>query len=280
MSRCILASLLALTLAGRSAHAQLPSITDASAGAATAAAGPLPQWDVAVVKPHSASDGMMSWRITPDGLSLINLPLEQLICNAWDLKAYQLSGVAGWMKTSSFDLTAKVSPEDAAAYGKLNVVQRRIMLQKLLTERFQLKVHTETKTLPIYDLVLDKGGPKLRPTTALDAPSDEERKANPDKYRKGLMSMGPGMFQATGVPVASLASQLANALGRTVHDATGLTGAYDITLHYRREEVSTDISDLPPLLVALQEQLGLKLIPSKGPVETLIVDSAQKPDAN
>jgi len=225
---------------------------------------------------------MMSWRTTPDGLSLVNLTLEQMICNAWDMRTYQLSGLSGWMKSTNFDLTAKVSGEDVDAYKKLNVAQRRVMLQKLLIERFQMKVHMETKTLPTYDLVVDKSGPKLKPSTAVDPPSEEEMKANPEKYKPTMMTMGPGMFEGTGASIGSLASQLENALGKPVHDATGLTGTYDISIHYRPEGAEAgggDNADAPSVFTAVQE-LGLKLVPSKGPVETLTVDAAQKPEAN
>ncbi|WP_158823192.1 TIGR03435 family protein [Granulicella sp. S156] len=279
----VAATVVALMLMALPIRAQLPTISDVNRGGDAPAAGPLPDWDVAVLKPHPAEDPGMSWRMTADGLSLVNLPLEQMICSAWDLKPYQVSGLNGWMKSSTFDLTAKVSGNDVAAYKKLNVAQRREMLQKLLTERFQLKVHMETKTLPVYDLVVDKSGSKLKVSTAIEAPSAEEWKANPDKYKKGSMSMGPGMFEGSGVPVRSLTSQLGNALGKPVHDATGLTGVYDITLHFRPEEAaagSDDNADVPSVFSAVQEQLGLKLVPGKGPVQTLVVDAAQKPEAD
>jgi uncharacterized protein (TIGR03435 family) len=274
------AIVVALMLLALPIRAQLPTMSDVDRGTDTPAAGPLPEWDVAVIKPHPAEDHSMMWQMTADGLSLINLPLEMMICSAWDVKPYQVSGLSGWMKSSTFDLTAKVSGDDVAAYKKLNVAQRRKMLQKLLTERFQLKVHMETKTLPIYDLVVDKSGSKLKVSTAIEAPSDEERKANPEKYKKGSMMMGPGTYEGTGVQVRSLTSQLGNALGKPVHDATGLTGLYDITLHFHPEEAAPgndDNADAPSVFSAVQEQLGLKLLPNKGPVETLVVDAAQKP---
>ena len=276
----IAATLLALTLTTLPMHAQLPTMSDVDRGNDAAASGPLPAWDVAVVKLHPPDDPNMRWQMTADSVILENLALEQMICSAWDLKPYQLSGLSGWMKSTSFDLNAKVSGEDVAAYKKLSVAQRRQMLQKLLIERFQLKVHPETKTLPVYNLVVDKSGSKLKISTAIEAPSDEERKANPDKYKKGYMMMGPGTYEGTGVPVRSLASQLGNAIGKPVRDETGLTGLYDITLHYRPEETASDNTDTPSVFSAVQEQLGLKLVPDKGPVETLVVDAAQKPGEN
>ncbi len=261
-------------------QAQLPTFSDVGPASETRAAGPLPEWDVASVKPHLADDHNMSWRMNADGLSLVNLSLELMICSAWNLKPYQLSGLSGWMKSSTFDLTAKVSADDIAAYKKLSVVQRGAMLQKLLVERFQLKVHMETKTLPIYDLVVDKSGSKLKPSTAIDPPSPEEESTHPDKYKKGYTSMGPGMYEGTGVAVKSLASQLANVVGKPVHDTTGLTGLYDIHLNFRSEETTADNSDAPSIFSAVQEQLGLKLLSGKGPVEILVMDTAQKPEPN
>jgi uncharacterized protein (TIGR03435 family) len=279
----VAAVVVALVLVASPMRAQLPSMSDVDHGGAPAVVGPLPEWDVATVKPHAATDGNMSWQITADGLSLAGLSLEQLICNAWDMKPYQVSGASGWMKGTTFDLTAKVSGEDVETYKKLSVAQRREMLQKLLMERFQLKVHMETKTLPVYNLVLDKGGSKLQVSTVIQAPSEEEARAHPEKYRPSSMSMGRGMYEGTAVPVRGLASQLANALGRPVHDATGLTGTYDIELHYRPEEgaaASGDGSDVPSVFAAVEEQLGLKLVPDKGPVETLVVDTAERPEAS
>jgi uncharacterized protein (TIGR03435 family) len=280
---CTSAITLVLALQTQRLVAQLPTMGDVDHGGEAKATGSLPQWDVAVIKPHAADDQMMRWQTTPDGISLQNLGLEQMICNAWDMKPYQLSGLTGWMTNTGYDLSAKVSSDDFAAFKKLSQVQRREMLQKLLIERFHLKIHMETKTLPVYDLVPDKGGPKLKESKAIDAPSEEERRANPEKYNKGRMMMGQGRFEGTGVGVRSLASQLSYVLEKPVIDKTELTGLYDITLHYRREETASDSggdADTPPLLVAVQEQLGLKLVTGKAPVETMVVDAAEKPEAN
>jgi uncharacterized protein (TIGR03435 family) len=99
------------------------------------------------------------------------------------------------------------------------------------------------------------------------------------------MTMGPGRFEGAGVVVRVLASQLSSVLEKPVNDATGLTGSYDITLHYRPEETAASAdngasTDVPTVFTAVQEQLGLKLVPSKGPVELLVVDAAQKPGEN
>src|SRR5258708_4379578 len=133
------AALVALMLIALPMRAQLPTMSDLDRGGAAPAAGPPPARGVAAVEPPAGGRGSMSWRTTADGLSLAGLPLEQMICSAWDLKPYQVSGTSGWMTGARFDLTAKVSGDDVAAYKKLNGAQRREMLQKLLIERFQLK---------------------------------------------------------------------------------------------------------------------------------------------
>ena len=279
----LVAASFALLLIAPLLCAQLPSMSDTDRGNGPPSAGPLPEWDAALIKPHPANDPGMMWKMTPDGLSLVNLSLEQMICSGWDLKPYQLSGLNGWMKITRFDLTAKVSGGDVASYKKLNDEQRQEMLQKLLIERFQMKFHMETKTLPVYDLVVDKGGSKLKLSTALEAPFPEDVKAEPDKYKKGYMSMGAGMFEGWGITVQALASQLSNELGKPVRDATFLTGSYDITLHFRPEAQMTgavDTNDLPSVFSVVQEQLGLKLVPTRGPVKILVVESAQTPQAN
>lgn len=279
---------LALTIAGYllfvfHSHAQLPTLSDVDGNKDASVTGPLPVWDVAVVKPHAPDDRTMSWQMTDNSVSLKNLTLEQLICSAWDVKPYELSGLSGWMKSSRFDLTAKVSPDDLAAYKKLSTPQRLRMLQDLLSERFRLRLHEKNGISMIYNLIVDKGGPKFETTTALAAPSEEEAKANPGKYKKGLMTFGPGMYQGTGVNIHSLVSQVANAVEKPVVDRTGLTGLYDIKLRYRRDDAtqgSGDEADQSSVFTALQEQLGLKLVADRGPVQTLVIDGAQPPEAN
>lgn len=279
---CVIAVMLLIAPVMRG---QLPTMSDVDRSATPRAAGPLPKWDVATVKPHPPEDQMMSWQMTADSVRMVNLSLEDMICSSWDVQPYQVTGLNGWMGSSKFDLTAKVSAEDVDAYKKLNVEQRREMLQKLLMERFQLKVHMETKTAPLYNLVVDKGGSKLKETTSISAPSMEEAKAHPEKYTKGRMMMGPGRYDGTGVVVRSLVGQLEHALGKPVHDETGLTGVYDITLRYRPEDTATGgdngkDAEAPSIFAAVQEQLGLKLVPGKGPVPMLVVDAAQKPEAD
>jgi uncharacterized protein (TIGR03435 family) len=138
------------------------------------------------------------------------------------------------------------------------------MVQTLLADRFQLKFHRETRELPIYALVVAKNGAKLHAVSAA-----------------GLgVGMGKGRFNGRGADMPTLASVLSNELGRLVFDRTGLSGFYDFTLTFEPDDTRAADTAGPSLFTALQEQLGLRLEPQKGPVETLVIDHAEKPSAN
>lgn len=158
------------------------------------------------------------------------------------------------------------------------------MLQALLAERFKLKLHSETKVLPMYDLVLAKNGSKLKAAAVPDAPAD---KANGPETAKphGMMTMGPGMLEGQGLSITAVANQLSYIVHYSVVDKTGLTGAYDLDLKWTPDDAGPLSGDAlggsgPSFFTALQEQLGLKLQSTKGPVETLTIDHAELPSEN
>jgi uncharacterized protein (TIGR03435 family) len=142
-----------------------------------------------------------------------------------------------------------------------------LMLQTLLEDRFQRKVHLETKELPIYALVVAKNGTKVH---AIKDEGDTE------------IGGGDGhQFTARQVSMQVFAGALARQFGSPVLDMTGLTGVYDITLDYAHDDsAAADNGPGPSIFTALQEQLGLKLEPRKGPVEVLVVDRAERPSQN
>ena len=155
------------------------------------------------------------------------------------------------------------------------------MLRGILVDRFQLTAHEETKILPTYDLVLVKTGSKLVDTNA-DVPSPKTSKTS--GCHAGCMSSDSRHLDAKGVGTSSLAGFLTGRTGRTVIDKTGLTGAYDFSLDWSPEEetegTGTAASQWPPLFVAIQEQLGVKVVASKGPVKVIVIDSVSLPSAN
>jgi uncharacterized protein (TIGR03435 family) len=158
-----------------------------------------------------------------------------------------------------------------------------LMLQTLLEERFKVAVHRETRMEPIYELVVPKEGPKLKPTAGPDA-----------NGRQGFFCRGRGLgpCTATNADIGALVRMLSQMLGRPVRDKTGLANKYDYTLTFAPEPtqlapgapapdaVQPVDSNAPSIFTALQEQLGLKLESTKGPVEVLVVDNADKPEPN
>ena len=188
----------------------------------------------------------------------MNASLYECIEWAYQLKEYQFSG-PGWLKAGgmNYDIEAKAPPETPPQ-------QIRLMLQTLLTERFHMKVHRESRTLAVYDLVIAKKGLKLQQASA-DA-------------RPGFSSEGgPAGVRMTSqrATMARFANWLSGNVDHPVIDRTDLTGFFAIKLEWARE------GDGPSIFSAIQEQLGLVLKASKAPIEILVVDEAEKmPMAN
>ena len=247
---------------------------------AQAASRPAPQYDVVSIKPSNDINGPTRWRTTDDSFLANNMSLKMLLVTAYDTRPDLISGLSGWAATAHFDITAKTDA-DPAAMKKLTAAQRSAMLANILTERLQLKIHPETKELPVYDLVISKEGSKLKPNAAVMV-MDPGALPKPG-MRPGMVMMNRGEFTAEAVSLAPLIKFLANELERNIIDKTGLTANYDIHLKWTPEGSPADASQpdpAPPLFTAIQEQLGLKLIPAKGPVQTWVVDHIDHPTEN
>ena len=169
------------------------------------------------------------------------------------------------------------------AFKKLTGRQRNSLLEALLADRFHLKVHHEMKILPMYDLVVARGGSKLKAEAPV-APSPDAAK-DPKAAKSRGITMGPGMLKGQGLSVVSIADQLSSIVQATVTDKTGLTGDFDFELKWTPNDAGpadgapADDSHIS-IFTAVQEQLGLKLQPTKGPVDTLIIDHAEQPSEN
>ncbi|HEV2135838.1 MAG TPA: TIGR03435 family protein [Terracidiphilus sp.] len=261
-------AVLARCVPGSPAWAQVPQ--------ATAAEENLPslEFDVAAIKPHPQGASMNGgWRFTADSFSASNLTLKSLIFNAYDLKSdSQLRDLPKWGRTDEWDINAKIGGESLQELQKLDARQsyeeKRMMLRKLLATRFGLKIHRETKDLPIYELTVAKGGSKLAAAATSDKGSS--------------WSWGNGRFDGTDVGADALAYSLSSVeeIGRLVVDKTGLKGKYDIKLNWTPEGNKETLDSGPSIFTALEEQLGLKLISAKGPVETIVVDHVERPTPN
>ena len=253
-------------------------LADAAAMDAQSATAPSSslRWDVISVKPmtvESCATAGGGIRRLPDGISVVCAPMAFVIEDAYHIMdASRIAGLPEWTedKSKPFSIEARVSGEDAAAFAKLSNDQKVGMLQLALVERFHLKSHTETRQLAAYDLVVAKGGPKLK-------------EAEPDEASKGTWQFGAlnGEVKWVSSPAGPMIWFLGKETGRPVVDRTGLTGKYDFTLEFTpAARAATDTTGRPSVFTALEEQLGLKLVPAKEPVDVLVIDSIEQPTAN
>lgn len=232
-------------------------------------------YDVVSIKP--SRPGTYVWhRMTADGISM-NVTLKALIFIAYSIQTdNQLFGLPGWVATAPFDVEAKMDADTAASFAKLPLDEQRserlAMLQALLTERFGLKVHHETREVRVYRLVIAKGGSKMH----------EIRSGE-----KVGVSFGRGQFTGRGITIGSLVGYLSGTLGQPVVDKTGLNGNYDAKLRWTPDDAAepsqtsgAPLDSGPSLFSALQEQLGLKLESAKEPVDTIVVDHLERPSEN
>jgi len=247
----------------------------------TAGSGPV--FDVATIKPSHATDGHTHVYRHPDdgGFEASNISLKGLLEFAYDLPETRMIGGPAWLDSEKWDVQAKASPEVDAQIqqihklnGDQSKTEKQQMVRALLADRFKLTVHQETRELPVYALVVAKGGPKL-----------------PAAQANGT-SIGTGNSHIRiqgGDSVAILAEQLAKVLGRVVLDKTGIQGRYDITLRWTPENglpdkvngaSSAEETNGPSIFTAVQEQLGLRLDSQKGPVPVLVIDRAEMPSEN
>jgi len=236
-------------------------------------------FEVASIKPSDPQARRTRIGISPGGLfAAQNVTVKILIQHAWDVRDFQISGGPGWLDTERYDITAKGDGPDVSEddMRKMTEVQRNkleekylIKVRALLADRFQLKVHRETKELPVYALIVAKGGAKIRRPTEDGSPGG----------RLSMRRESAGT-EVTGqkAVLAQLVRLLSDQVGRTVVDKTGLEGSYDFKMSFAPDQPAE--SDGPSIFTALQEQLGLKLEAQKGPVEVLVIDSAQKASAN
>ena len=227
-------------------------------------------FDVANIRPAKEQRGA-GVSFTPDGARAVGSPLKWIIRSAYGENRDQFwSGEPGWTDTAYYDIEAKFDP---VAFKDLTDDQRRTMLQALLADRFKLAIHKETRVLPYYNLVVARGGPKLRVADASKYMVDD---SNKPYCRAGLTNFR----QCSMAEFAKDAGIVG--IDRMVDDKTSLTGRYDFELVYTRQSASAPSSpDAPPdIFTALQEQIGLKLEPAKGPFEIFVIDHVERPSEN
>jgi uncharacterized protein (TIGR03435 family) len=250
----------------------------------------VPAFDAVSIKPHDPNAQNTRIQVAPTRYSAQNVSLKWLITTAYNLKSEdQVSGLSGAPGSARFDIEAKMDEETVEAFKKLSKQEvdekRRLMLQGMLADRFQLKVHRETKDLPMYALVIAKGGSKLKEADPNDTYPNGVK--GPDGVgHSGMMMMRGESLTGQGITIAALSDMLTRQVHRIVEDKTELKGKYDLTLQWSPDEIADSTKDAtgedakPSLFTALQEQLGLRLDSIKGPVDTIAVDHVEMPSEN
>ena len=238
-----------------------------------------PGIEVATIKPNDKDGGTMQV-LTFRGRHLItvNSSLADLMMFAYSVQMKQIIGAPEWIERDRYDVDATPDVE-----GTPTADQVRIMIRKLLAERFQLKLHHEKREMPAFVLTVGKDGAKLKPT-----------QPNGNLHGVGMQAAPTGaLLFAYNSPVTAFTNFLQSlVLDRPVVDQTGLTGRYDLNVTFTMDESMfnghppafpkpTDgVEPAPNLFEAIQEQLGLKLTPEKAQVDVLAVDQVEKPSAN
>lgn len=237
-------------------------------------------FEVATIKPTGPNPrGRFIRMQTAHQFVAQNHALKTLIAAAYNVSPRAISGGPEWVDSDHYDILAKAPGE-----ARPNLDEQMAMLRALLADRFQLKFHREKKELAIYALTVAKGGPKLKPSST----SSETPPQGPPPLIFVLSAQGISL-PARSATMGELASVMQRAaLDRPVVDETGLTGRYDFDLEWTPDETQfdgaapkpPDIPSRPDLYAALQQQLGLKLEATRGPVDALVIDRAERPSAN
>ena len=256
-------------------------------------------YEAASVKPNKSGVQGSSIRRFPGGrLQATNMPLRALITFAYQLQPFQLVEDPGWIRNETFDIVAKMEGDPPPVMPGSGPDPHMVAMRTLLAERFNLAVHRETRQMDIYELVLarpdGKLGPALKPTTqdcaAMMAAARGGPPPGPAPGPNSPVVCGmrglPGRLVAGAMPMALLASNLSGQVQRIVIDRTGLSGGWDFEITFAPErplnpppgvEFPAADPNAPSLFTAMQEQLGLKLQSTKGPVEVLVVERVEQP---
>jgi uncharacterized protein (TIGR03435 family) len=262
-------------------HAQSPSDENSK----------LPEFEVVSIRGHEPGYWPTFERkqFTPSGFNWINALPQAIIVYAYDLRDPKLGpnlipGAPKWIRSEWYDIQSKLSDSDMKTWNKLSASQRdayqRQLLQSMLADRFKLKAHLVSKESLAYELVVAKTGLK------------NLKQASPDE-NEGVDWVDAGYGQYHHVPLDALVRLLKMQENCPIIDKTGLTGRYDFELRWERNPESlpppgtssvpsapTNNVNRPSIFTALQEHLGLKLVPIKAPLESIVIDHIEEPSPN
>jgi uncharacterized protein (TIGR03435 family) len=243
-------------------------------------------FDVISVKPNDSGNGPSDLRVSPQRFSWTNASLRQLIQVAYDVRPYQLIALPAWADGADFDVAATTGVPASPQ-------QMNVMLQSLLADRFELVAHRDQRDLPAYAIVVARRDGKLGPgihPSAKDCESAGGRlldsAAAQAEYAGCSPQMGLTKLKLGGYSISFLAGGLKRILEKPVVDKTGLTGTFDMELMWTPDPTMlpsgipapTNVpSGGPSIFTALEEQLGLKLVSDRAPVDVLVIDHLSRP---
>lgn len=245
----------------------------------------VPEFEVATIKPGNAAPTSSLGFNGRDHFVTSNITLQSILQYVYDLNGgsnRQIIGGPAWIESSRFTIDAQ---PDEAELKKLPLDQReqrqKLMIQRLLADRFKLVLHHETREFPVNALAIAKGGARLTPVTVDFA----KVPTTPDGWM-GLHNPKPGLTEGRAATIKMLVDTLnrqPELSGRLIVDATGLQGNYNFKLSWTpdRDLGAAPAEGVgPSLFTALQEQLGLKIESRKAPVDCIVIDHVEKPSAN
>jgi uncharacterized protein (TIGR03435 family) len=262
-------------------------------------------FEVATVKLNKSGAPQQFIQRQPGGrITVTNMPARQLITFAYQLAPFQLVGGPSWITSDRFDMVAKLEGDFVFAPGGSGPDPIQLAMRTLLADRFQLKIHRETRELDIYALVMAKpggapGAGLKKSDVDCQALAAARRGQPPPQGPPPIPAGGgpipcsimgtPGMIRVGGFPISQITTMLGGMTGRMVVDRTGLTGNWEFVLTFTPPQggpppgaqlppgIPAADPDAPSIYTALQEQLGLKLDATKGPVEVTVIDGIEHP---
>jgi bla regulator protein blaR1 len=256
-------------------------------------------FDQVSIRPSDPASDKSSMRIEPGVFTQENTSVTALIAFAYGIHEYQVVGAPAWASSDRFDIEAHWKED---SHGKTPIVDSvadtniapppppppppgsvaiglgpgklQDKVKTLLAERFNLKLTSESRDLPVYELVVASGGARLTPAASMPA-SAVAGKAFPMVTVRSGFNGSDGNLVVTNASAAVLADLLSQDLHRKVVDKTGLTGFYDLTVHWPHGQTSAE-----EVSAAIEEQIGLKLESGQGPVKVLVINQVEKPAAD
>jgi uncharacterized protein (TIGR03435 family) len=241
----------------------------------------LPHYDIVSIRPSNPEDHGSRIGGTPDGFSARNVSIAVLLTNTYNLREDSIVGIPASLNSKRFDLVAKIIDSSQQTLDSLSGEQRQKMLEAVLNDRFALKSHKSTKLEQVYVLTQAKSGAKIKPSGTANKPAGT--------MAPGTITVLNGHIKAHAIPIVSFIGSLAGAVESDVLDETKLQGVYDFDFTWDPDlsggalepgATSSAVDNGPSLFTALEEELGLKLVPAKRRMPILVVDHLEMPSPN